>query len=378
MEIRHQVFVSSTYVDLVKERQAIIQAVLELECIPAGMEMFVATDEDQWDLITEVIDLSDYYLVVVGARYGHVTPEAISYTEKEYDYAVKTGKPIIAFVHSEPGSIAADKTDRDPEKEKKLQAFRDRIRNGGDGIRRNVGEFKTTDDLAAKVSRALSRAIKKYPGVGWVRGDHAMTVEKQQELIDLKQKIADLKSEKLAAETSLVEDVDELAQGSEPITLRMWVDDDSYPTAQQLQRVNVKCTTTWDGIFKSIGPKLIDEATEEDIRTRCKRHLFNAEFMSEDAVKAIIAIQQKGSLDYGLFDTSWDQVLMQLISLNLVDSGTKRRELKDGNKYFGLTKKGQRHLMKLRAIKKGEDPGNAESSDAASEDNGDENEDDAS
>lgn len=42
LDTRHQVFVSSTYLDLVSERRAVIQALLELDCIPAGMEMFPA------------------------------------------------------------------------------------------------------------------------------------------------------------------------------------------------------------------------------------------------------------------------------------------------------------------------------------------------
>ena len=51
MERKHQVFVSSTYKYLVKERQEVIHALLELDCIPAGMELFPAADEDAWSLI---------------------------------------------------------------------------------------------------------------------------------------------------------------------------------------------------------------------------------------------------------------------------------------------------------------------------------------
>lgn len=47
MEKKYQVFVSSTYVDLREERQQVIQALLELDCIPSGMELFPAADEDQ-------------------------------------------------------------------------------------------------------------------------------------------------------------------------------------------------------------------------------------------------------------------------------------------------------------------------------------------
>ena len=35
-----------TYKDLAEERKEVIHALLELDCIPAGMELFPATDED--------------------------------------------------------------------------------------------------------------------------------------------------------------------------------------------------------------------------------------------------------------------------------------------------------------------------------------------
>src|SRR5258708_30985148 len=115
MDKRYQVFVSSTYGDLRDERQEVMQALLELDCIPAGMELFPAADEDQWSLIKRVIDDCDYYLVIVGGRYGTVDAEGISYTEKEYDYAVAQNIPVLGFVHAEPGKIPASNTELEPE-----------------------------------------------------------------------------------------------------------------------------------------------------------------------------------------------------------------------------------------------------------------------
>ena len=65
MEIKYQVFVSSTYKDLLEERQEVIQALLELDCIPVGMELFPATDDDQWTLIKRLIDDCDYYILII-------------------------------------------------------------------------------------------------------------------------------------------------------------------------------------------------------------------------------------------------------------------------------------------------------------------------
>lgn len=109
MERRYQVFVSSTYADLQEERQEVMQALLELDCIPAGMELFPAANEDQWTLIKQVIDDCDYYIVILGGRYGSIGPDGHSYTEMEYRYALDAGKPVIAFVHKDPGKLPANK-----------------------------------------------------------------------------------------------------------------------------------------------------------------------------------------------------------------------------------------------------------------------------
>lgn len=109
---RYQVFISSTYEDLHVERQEVMQALLELDCMPAGMELFPAANDDQWTLIKRVIDDCDYYIVIIGGRYGSIAPSGLSYTQMEYDYALLQGKPVIAFLHKEPGKIQADRTER--------------------------------------------------------------------------------------------------------------------------------------------------------------------------------------------------------------------------------------------------------------------------
>ena len=115
---RYQVFVSSTFRDLQEERQEVIQALLELDCIPCGMELFPAANEDQWSLIKSVIDGCDYYLVILAGRYGSLDPDGVSYTQKEYEYAVEKSKPVIALLHENPGLIPAGKSETDPDARK--------------------------------------------------------------------------------------------------------------------------------------------------------------------------------------------------------------------------------------------------------------------
>ncbi|MGP5544636.1 DUF4062 domain-containing protein [Psychrobacter aquimaris] len=86
---------SSTFADLKNERSNVIQTLMEMDCIPAGMELFPALDEEQFEFIKKVIDDSDYYLLIIGGRYGSLSNEGISYTEMEYDYAISQGVKVI-------------------------------------------------------------------------------------------------------------------------------------------------------------------------------------------------------------------------------------------------------------------------------------------
>jgi Domain of unknown function (DUF4062) len=82
MNVKYQIFVSSTYEDLKDERAEVIKACLNMGHIPVGMEMFNAADEEQWAVITRTIDQCDYYVVIVAHRYGSTTPDGIGSPRK--------------------------------------------------------------------------------------------------------------------------------------------------------------------------------------------------------------------------------------------------------------------------------------------------------
>jgi len=64
---RYQVFVSSTYADLRKERAEIFDLLMKYNHIPAGMEIFPAFDDDTLEYIKRVIDQSDHYINIVNS-----------------------------------------------------------------------------------------------------------------------------------------------------------------------------------------------------------------------------------------------------------------------------------------------------------------------
>ena len=96
-----QVFVSSTYTDLIEERQAAVQAILDAGHIPAGMELF-KSGKSQMKTIQKWIDNSDVYMLILGGRYGSIEKEsALSYTELEYKYALSKNMPIFTIILSD-------------------------------------------------------------------------------------------------------------------------------------------------------------------------------------------------------------------------------------------------------------------------------------
>lgn len=164
MDIKYQVFISSTFVDLEDERKAIIQAILELYHIPIGMEMFSAEDEEQWEIIRRTISVSDYYILIIGLRYGSKTSEGISYTEKEYDYALEQKIPILAFMLEEDVPLSPKQRDDDLTE---INRFRQKVKTNS----KMLDFWGNKDQLSMKVAIALPKQIAQKPRIGWVRGD---------------------------------------------------------------------------------------------------------------------------------------------------------------------------------------------------------------
>ena len=86
------------YIDLIEDRQAAVEAVLDAGHIPAGMELF-KSGKRQMETIKKWIDKSDVYMLILGGRYGSIEPESgKSYTHLEYEYALSKNMPMFAVV----------------------------------------------------------------------------------------------------------------------------------------------------------------------------------------------------------------------------------------------------------------------------------------
>ena len=161
-----------------------MQALLTLNCFPAGMELFPAADDDQWTLIKREIDNSDYYLVVLAGRYGLIDPPSgLSYTEKEYDYALATAKPIIAFLHKDPDSLPKKQRETDPDLYQKLKRFHEKVK------KKLVMFWTSPQDLENAVLRSCLQLFNSRPAEGWVRARSARRQEDLEKMTELQDKL---------------------------------------------------------------------------------------------------------------------------------------------------------------------------------------------
>jgi hypothetical protein len=191
---KYQIFISSTYGDLKVEREAVTWAILSARHIPVGMENFPAADDRGWKTITSAIDRSDYYVLIVAGRYGSLDKDGISWTEKEYRYAISKGIPVLAFIRDKK-FISVDKTDENHDLMDKLAGFINRLSEN-----HLYKSWSTKEELVSQVSNAIQVRIlddeesgNRRPG--WFRGDEMPNINTVDEFARISSENSKLKDE---------------------------------------------------------------------------------------------------------------------------------------------------------------------------------------
>ncbi|MGV3576623.1 MAG: DUF4062 domain-containing protein [Devosia sp.] len=186
MSTKYSIFISSTFEDLKEERQAVQEAVIVSGDFPVQMEAFPAADDEAFELIKSLLAQCDYYILIIGGRYGTLADDGLSFTHKEFRYAVSQNIPVLVMLHGDRGQITADKIERSDEGKLKLAAFIEEVSKG-----RTRKEWTTKGDLKASVFAALANAKLTKPRVGWVRADTVASVEALGEINELRKQNAD-------------------------------------------------------------------------------------------------------------------------------------------------------------------------------------------
>ncbi|MDW5266113.1 MAG: DUF4062 domain-containing protein [Edaphobacter sp.] len=149
-------FLSSTFIDLVPERKAVLEVLRKKRMPPLAMEDFVASARTPADTALKYLRKSDLMLLVIGFKAGSLLPDGsgATYTSAEYDEVLKMGKTPLVFVKQKKKkgqrNASWHNEETNPIKKKALDDFKAHV-----GEQFTWVYFTTPESLALAVVLAL-------------------------------------------------------------------------------------------------------------------------------------------------------------------------------------------------------------------------------
>lgn len=328
-QIKYQVFISSTYDDLGEERSVVIRSILEMGHIPVGMEMFSAADDEQWAIIKRVIEESDYYVVIVAHRYGSEV-DGVSYTEKEYDFAVEKGIPTLRFVIHKDAKWSDAKRDQGNQaksKLEKLRRFKEKLKT------RPVGWWKSADDLYGTVSIALMKQMTAVPRIGWIRGDNAPSQQMASELARLSGENSRLRAsiEELTRQVA-TEEKSKISETIEALYKQEYAVDLFFEGAKAFEKAP-EPLKLYD-LYVHVAPAALVEISSNDV----------AQYISMLANKTERTLRKLWPVPKNYTDT----IMSMYFAMDLILPSKRKHGLNDSRKYWTLSAFGQSVLKEIR------------------------------
>lgn len=149
-------FLSSTLLDLVKEREAVLTALRKKRFVTQAMEDFLAMPFRPSETALANLRLSDVVVLVIGFKAGSLVPDGSgsTYTSAEYHETLRTEKEPLVFIkiEKEPGQDLGGwkNQEADPIKKVALDKFKNEVSS-----RWTPAYFDSPDKLALEVVLAL-------------------------------------------------------------------------------------------------------------------------------------------------------------------------------------------------------------------------------
>ncbi|NNM51793.1 MAG: DUF4062 domain-containing protein, partial [Pseudomonadales bacterium] len=251
----YQVFVSATYLDLVEERRVLLEILPQLNCLPV---LLPSQGPDAWPSVRRRIESCDYFILLLGSRYGSLTPSGVSHTHQEYVHASFKQKPRLIFMHAQPEQRPRSLQDDSAEGRLKFQDFRQLLKQGECCL------WTQIDDLAQALHTNVPRLMQSYPMPGWVSGAAVSSSEQDTVVARLQGRVAELEAEKEAWLQSGVR-LDELAQGQDRTEIHYLANVYAGGHCELLPLIS---SMTWNDVFLAIASGLREPQPERYLHER--------------------------------------------------------------------------------------------------------------
>jgi hypothetical protein len=195
--MKYHIFIGSTLDDLKNERREASRIVMELGHIPVSAEYLDSGKRDWEQLLAKTIEECDYFIALVAHKYA-TTGGNTSPLEEEYVIARKKNIPVISVIINEKVRWKASKREKEEELIKKLEEFKDKLRDGPYETWLNSG------DLCQKLQSLLILQMNLAPQSGWVRADQKVAPSVANELSRLSMENEQLKRQVIIDDGEIV------------------------------------------------------------------------------------------------------------------------------------------------------------------------------
>ncbi len=159
------VMVSSTFTDLQQHREALEKAIEAQGLHAVAMEQDAALpDGTVIDSSLRKVRAASAYIGVISHKYGQVTesaesnPSGYSLTELEFREARRPGRPMLIFIMGEDHAVKRADVEQDPEKLRKLEAFREEVKRAAadSPVQRVYKEFNSPHEFEVAATQSVA------------------------------------------------------------------------------------------------------------------------------------------------------------------------------------------------------------------------------
>lgn len=341
---RYQVFISATYTDLREERGMLLQTLPALGCLPTTVEAHSQSLSTMVN-IRRRIDDCDYFVLLLGSRYGSLMPSGVSYTHMEYVYAATKQKPILVLMHESPETRIEEFQEQKVEGKLKFGDFRKVLQRE----REHIVYWRDAKDLANALHNAIPALVRRHPTVGWTRvakegvSNPAANAELEKECELLKRRVKELELEREKWLSTPIASTEILAKGDDLFDINYRCK--AY-AGGNCQDVNGRTRLSWNALLISFGSNLLQAQTEEFIATKINERLQK---------NALAEIQRDYPKTHAVVDvqvstSSFNAIKMQFRVLGFIQRVTRDNDQKQ---WWQMTAVGERNLASLMSVRRG-------------------------